>query len=353
MANYSIFTLGESQMTISGGGQLDGVTQGDGSHLVGLSITLNSDAWQEVQIRDGGSDTDFRDNDGNQRLDGDQAIDGVIYSDNTRIEAEYGLTLTDGVNFYQVVGVNVNNSSPSFGTIEGLAFVGGPGGFPPVGVPLTVVNAQEGPNFESSEYATPICFVRGTLIDTPSGLRQIETLDAGDRVWTETGRMARVKWAGGRAAIAVGRFAPVEIPLGVLGANRPLRVSQQHRILISHPVAELLFGSPKTWVPALYLVDAGLARLAQGGGVEFFHLLLETHDVIQANGVATESLYIPDAFPQTSATTSETLHFFPELAGIDPAPYRLTYPNLKRHEAAILFREIAKIDPDNSLRHSA
>ncbi|WP_165759762.1 Hint domain-containing protein [Falsiruegeria litorea] len=336
-------------MTISGGGQLDGVTQGDGSHLVGLSITLNSDAWQEVQIRDGGSDTDFRDNDGNQRLDGDQTIDGVNYSDNTRIEAEYGLTLTDGVNFYQVVGVNVNNSNPSFGTIEGLAFVGGPGGFPPVGVPLYVWSAQEGPNFDSTEYATPICFVRGTLIDTPSGPRPIESLNAGDRVWTAAGQLAQVKWAGGRAAIAAGRFAPVEIPAGTLGATRPLRLSQQHRILISHPLAELLFGSFDVWVPATHLIDAGLAHLVPGGGVEYFHLLLDTHEIIRAEGVETESLHIPE----TSSDTDEALHFFPELVTIDPAPYRLAYPSLKRHEADILFREIAKIDPNTGLRHSA
>lgn len=349
MANYSIFTLGESQMTISGGGQLDGVTQGDGSHLVGLTITLNSDAWQEVQIRDGGSDTDFRDNDGNQRLDGTQTIDGTTYSDNTRIEAEYGLTLTDGVNVYQVVGVNVNNSSPSFATVEGLAFIGGPGGFPPIGVPLTVISAQEGPNFDSSEYATPICFVRGTLIDTPSGLRAIEGLKARDRVWTASGQLSQIVWVGGRAAIAAGRFAPVEIPAGTLGATRPLRVSQQHRILISHPAAELLFGSGKVWVPALHLVEAGLARLAPGGGVEYFHLLLDTHETICANGVKTESLHIP----ATANDTGDALHFFPELTAIDPAPYGLAYPSLKRHEADLLFREIAKIDPDTRLRHSA
>ncbi|MBO9449146.1 Hint domain-containing protein [Tropicibacter sp. R16_0] len=349
MANYSIFTLGESQMTISGGGQLDGVTQGDGSHLVGLTITLNSNAWQEVQIRDGGSDTDFRDNDGNQRLDGNQTIDGVNYSDGQRIEAEYGLTLSDGVNVYQVVGVNVNNSNPSFATIEGLAFIGGPGGFPPVGVPLTVLGAQEGPNFDSTEYATPICFVRGTLIDTPSGPRPIESMKAGDRVWTETNQLSRVKWAGGRAAIAAGRFAPVEIPAGTLGANRPLRVSQQHRILITHPVAEILFGSVKVWIPATHLIGAGLAHLVPGGGVEYFHLLLDAHQAVRANGVETESLHIPNS----ANDTEEAVHFFPELAAVDPTPYRLAYPSLKRHEADLLFREIAKIDPNTSLRHSA
>ena len=165
--------------------------------------------------------------------------------------------------------------------------------------------------------------------------------------------MAGIRWAGGRAAIAAGRFAPVEIPVGAFGATRPLHVSQQHRILISHPAGDLLFGGSKVWVPALYVVDAGLARIVQGGGVEYFHLLLATHDVVRANGVASESLHLPSAGSRTEAESSAALHFFPELADIDPASYRLTYPSLKRHEAALLFREIAKIDPDNSLRHSA
>lgn len=108
MARFSIFMLGESQISISGGAQLDGVTQGDGSHLVGQTITLNSNAWNEVNIRD--NDRNFSDNDSIQRLDGAQDIDGTTYANNTRVEAEYGLTLTDGVNYWQVVGFNVNNS---------------------------------------------------------------------------------------------------------------------------------------------------------------------------------------------------------------------------------------------------
>ena len=67
MADYSIFALGESQIAVSDGKRLDGVTQGDGSHLEGASIRFKSSAWEEVRIND--NDPNFQNNDGSQRLD--------------------------------------------------------------------------------------------------------------------------------------------------------------------------------------------------------------------------------------------------------------------------------------------
>ena len=43
MPSYTIYSLGESQISISGGAELSGYDQGDGSHLVGETITLYSD----------------------------------------------------------------------------------------------------------------------------------------------------------------------------------------------------------------------------------------------------------------------------------------------------------------------
>jgi hypothetical protein len=77
MADYDIWVLGESQVTISGGGQLDGVTQGDGSHLVGRTITLNTRNWSAVAVTDNDSNFEDSDNSG-QRLDGAQTIDGTF-----------------------------------------------------------------------------------------------------------------------------------------------------------------------------------------------------------------------------------------------------------------------------------
>lgn len=350
MANYSIFVLDESDITFSSpGAQLDGVTQGDGSHLVGQTLTLDTPNWTEIFISDGGSDTDFRDNDGNQRLDGAQEIDGTTYSSGTRVEAEYGLSLSDGVNTWQVVGFNVRNSSPAYGTVEGLAFIGGPGGFPPTGVPLTVTSAQEGPNFDSTEYATPICYVRGTRIDTPDGPRRIEDLKAGDRVSTGRQGSKQIRWIGSRSILGAGRWAPVEIPAGVLGARAPLRVSQQHRLLLRGAHLELLYGHSEVFAPAISLVDAGLARAKPGGCIEYFHILLEAHSILHANGVASESLYLGD----TTDGTSDVAAFFPELSDYSVIKPGLAHPALRRREADMALRLGGWIEPNHTFRHSA
>ena len=131
MANYSIWILEESNLSVSGGVTLDGITQGDGSHLVGETITLNSADWLEVDISDVGSDTRFDDNDGNQRLDGAQTIDGVTYSSGTVIEAEYRIIVQDSVgNSYEILaclwhggGYRLRRPAPGLaprrGTVDG------------------------------------------------------------------------------------------------------------------------------------------------------------------------------------------------------------------------------------------
>ena len=62
---YSIFAIGESNLSISGGAQLDGVTQGSGAHLAPnppdapITITINTPVWEEIFIDD--DDDNFED----------------------------------------------------------------------------------------------------------------------------------------------------------------------------------------------------------------------------------------------------------------------------------------------------
>lgn len=336
-ADYSIYVLGESQITISGGGQLDGVTQGNGSHLNGLTITLNSGAWLPVEITD--DDPNFQDSDGSQRLFGSQTIDGVTYATNTVVEAEYGITVTDGVSTWQMVGFNLNTSSPAYGTVEGLAFIGGPGGFPPVGVPLFVSGTFEGPSFAAANYATPICVVTGTRVLTPQGTRAVEDICVGDRVVTRDHGVQVVRWTGARTFQATAEFAPVRFEAGVLGNSAPLMVSQQHRMLVEGWRAELFFGEGPVLVPAVHLVNDTNIRLRTGGTVRYHHLLLDHHAVIETNGTWTESFH-PGAQALQAVcpmARAELLKIMPELGALDtPAALPCGYPVIKRHEAALL-----------------
>ncbi|NSX56462.1 Hint domain-containing protein [Sulfitobacter sp. 1151] len=227
MADYSIYVLDEADISLTGGAILDGVIQGNGSHLVGEFLTLNNNGWNQINISDGaGSDEDFADNDGSQRLDGGQTIDGTLYADGTRVEAEYSFIVEDpDGNQYTVVAFNVVDSSPPYATIEGLAFIGDVGGFLPVGVPLEVISAAEGPSFPAPDFATPPCFVRGTRIRTKTGYKRVETLSVGDEVLTQSQEFQKVMWIGSVKRRAHGHMAPVLFRKGSIGNTRDLRVS--------------------------------------------------------------------------------------------------------------------------------
>ncbi len=205
-----MYVLDENALTISGGEQLDGVMQGDGSHLDGLTITLKSIAWHAVTIND--DDADFQDIDGGQTLASPQTIDGV--------------------NTWQVVAFNVNNSPNGYGTVEGLAFIGGPGGFPPVGVPLTVVSTQERPVYAIADYATPVCFGKGALIATPQGQPVIEDIAVGHLVLTEAHSALPVRWHGQRRFQAESDCAPIIFEKEAIGNDRRLVLSPLHRVQI-------------------------------------------------------------------------------------------------------------------------
>lgn len=298
MPNYSIWVLGESQITTTAPTGLDGVTQGDGSHLELETLTINTFNLQEVFISDGGGgDTNFADNDNNQRLNGSQTIDGVTYGNNTRIEAEFEFDVTDGTNTYRVIAVNLNNSSPAYGTVEGLAFVGTP---PPVGVTLTVTGASEGPGASETPaetYFAP-CFAAGTRIRTPSGDRAVETLRPGDRVITRDHGTQRLIWVGG-ARLSARRLArspqsqPIRIRAHAFGPNQPERdmlVSPQHRILLRSPKAEFFFGDGEVLAAAQHLIDAPwVTRAWDVQAVSYHHLLFDRHEIVYADGLETES----------------------------------------------------------------
>lgn len=327
MADYSFWALGESHVTVSGGEQLDGVTQGDGSHLVGETITLNDNAWEQIHVRDGGSDTNFDDNDGNQRLDGTQTFDGVSYSNNTRIEAEYEFVLQDPATglTYRVLAVNFNNSSPAYGTVEGLAFVDE---FPPVGVTLNVISAQEGPRggsaVDQGNIAAPPSFTPGTRIRMKRGEKRVEDIVVGDEVMTLDRGPQTVRWVGrvevdAEVLRANPEFQPILIRKGALGVMMPERdmmVSPQHRILLGGWRAELICGEPQVLAAAAHLVDGDGVRVAEGlRSVTYVHLQLDQHEILLSDGVPTESLNpgaaAMAALPEQSQAELQAL--FPEL----------------------------------------
>lgn len=308
MAVYPVWILEKGNISVSGGGSLDGVTQGNGSHLPGRTITLKNNSWLQTFVED--NDPNFDDNDLTQSLSIAQTIDGVTYAAGTRIEAEYVIVLQDPDTSitYTAYAFNVNNSSPAYGTVEGLAFLGGVGGFPPVGKALTVISASEGPGSAGiptvlyDNLANPPCFTPGTLIETRDGPRPVEDLLPGDLILTRDHGLQPLRWVSrtwltAADLVASPQHLPVCLRAGALGGGLPrrdLRLSPRHRLLLSGWKAELLFAEPEVLVPAIaFLGEQAVRAEPDPAGQLYLHLLFDRHEIIFAEGAEVESL-LPD-----------------------------------------------------------
>src|SRR5690606_25389196 len=181
-------------------------------------------------------------------------------------------------------------------------------------------------------------------IATPGGERAIEDLKAGDLVMTLDHGPQPLRWVGSRRVAAIGKLAPVEIAAGVLGNRRPLRVSPQHRMLVGGWAVELAAGTAEAFATARHLVDGRSIRTVTGGEVEYFHLLLDRHEVILAEGAASESFHPGPQGMQamTLEARAEIRALFPDIARDAGQGYGpLARPMLTQAEARLVATRLA------------
>jgi hypothetical protein len=170
-----------------------------------------------------------------------------------------------------------------------------------------------------------ICFSRGTLVETRDGPVPVEDLSAGDEIETLDNGPRPIRWIGSRKISAPELMAnpslrPVRIGAGALGNNLPRRdllVSQQHRVFLDDWRAQLLFGEKQVLAPAKSLVDDRNIRVDLAShDIEYFHILLDEHEIVFSEGAATESFH-PGAYSLSAMdqnVRAELLNLFPELA---------------------------------------
>ena len=135
------------------------------------------------------------------------------------------------------------------------------------------------------------CFLKGTNIKTADGERRIEDLAVGDLLPTVFGGLRPIQWIGRypfRKSDPSKPWAkdavPVRIARSALAPDVPhadLYVTAAHCLLIDGAL-----------VPAEMLVNgATISRHEpEGDELEFFHLKLESHDVVYAEGAQSETL---------------------------------------------------------------
>ncbi|WP_179380831.1 Hint domain-containing protein [Jannaschia marina] len=152
----------------------------------------------------------------------------------------------------------------------------------------------DGTVVDFSEMESVICFASGTRIATPDGPRAVEDLIAGDLVLTGDAGPQPLEWVGARRGLVGREMAPILFRAGALGNTAPLRVSPNHRMLVTGWRAQLLFGEEEVLVPAKALVDGRLVLAEGPGTVTYHHLLTPAHQVIFAEGAPAET-FLPAA----------------------------------------------------------
>jgi hypothetical protein len=130
------------------------------------------------------------------------------------------------------------------------------------------------------------CFVTGTRIRTVAGEVPVEQLSIGTKVPTADGREAKVVWIGRRTLDCrrhrrPASVVPVRVRRGAFAPGQPKRdllLSPDHALFLDDVL-----------IPVGRLVNGTTIRRMPPGVVTYWHVELDRHDVIFAEGLAVES----------------------------------------------------------------
>ena len=180
------------------------------------------------------------------------------------------------------------------------------------------------------------CYAAGTLIATDRGERAVEALAIGDIVVTAAGRHRAIKWLGrrsygGRFLAANPGIMPIRFAAGSLGDGLPRRdllVSPEHAM-----------GLDGELVPARCLVNGSSIAPVQGlERVDYTHIELDSHDVILAEGAASET-FVDDGSRAMFHNAGEYARRYPGAMAAVPLPRLEEGPTLR----ALLLRLAARM----------
>lgn len=133
---------------------------------------------------------------------------------------------------------------------------------------------------------TAACFAAGTRIRTLRGEVAVEALRVGDRVMRAAGGWRPVRWIGHRL-VECARHPraeevwPVRVRGGAFGRGRPARtlwLSPDHAVFADGVL-----------IPVRYLINGASIVQEARARVQYFHVELDAHDVLLAEGLPAES----------------------------------------------------------------
>lgn len=170
------------------------------------------------------------------------------------------------------------------------------------------------------------CFTPGTMIATGTGEVPIETLRVGDKVITRDNGLQEILWIGrrsfsGRDLARNRHLSPILIKAGALGDGLPerdMRLSPNHRVLVSSDQTALYFEEREVLASAKHLVNHRGVYLVESLGVAYIHLLFDGHQVVLSNGCWSESFQPTDRSLSAigNAQRQEVLEIFPDIRDV-------------------------------------
>jgi hypothetical protein len=330
------YSLGATGTLTDADGQSVTYTVTDGAQ----TIDINNHGDDSAKIGAQGQDT--------VTVTFDEPVVGASVTFQGSNSDEFYQVMVDGeaVNLYDLIEsgdvtfANVGSSSmhsiSEDGTISGGYHTDGSIGnlvfnFPVTSIGVVGAGGPSSGNYDGIEVGIDsgvfnvVCFVNGTTILTSTGPEIIENLQVGDLLSTVNGTDKPIRWIGSRRITRSTlrkrkRLRPIRIAAGALGQGLPLKdllVSHQHRILISSKIAKNMFGVADVLIPAIKLIDLpGIDIDNSSDEVTYFHVALDEHDVIFAQGAPAETLHLGlqglKAMP--TEAREELLSIFPEFS---------------------------------------
>ena len=266
---------GTGNFTVAGG-----LLEIDSNFNGGGTITMNAGTvWIQGQL-------------GSSTYDIDNGVADQVYFDNLQSTTNNSFIGAGEGDRLAIENVTINDASYS-GTTLTLHTTGGQGTYTFTNISLAegeVAHARIGTTtFQSDSYGyiELACFAAGTRIDTPDGPVAVEALREGQPVLTAAGASRLIRWIG-RRQIDLRRHPnpvlarPIRILAGALAPGLPRRdlfVSPDHALMLGGNL-----------IPARLLVNGATIRQDHAcQAVTYYHVELDSHDLLLAEGAAAES----------------------------------------------------------------
>lgn len=258
-----------------------------------------------------------------------------------------GIVVSDGESHFTLIPIEVRSArAPLLWCPEGV---------PSANRPYVVIQVPEeaGVIRQTGDFGGDvICFAAGSRIRTQDGHKLVESLQPGDHVQTRDNGNQEIVWVGSRRITGARLFAmpelrPIRMRANALDQDVPdadLLVSPHHRMLYQGRNAQALFNSDEVLVAARDMVnDHSIIVDHSVREVTYIHLMFEQHQIVWANGVATESFHPANTSLNTIAPDQKAnlLALFPDIRRDLHSYSEYARRNLDKSEAAILLHEMA------------